>query len=107
MDSVDELAARRDRLEKDLDRVTRRIEILSTIPDEPLFEDGEPTVIWFNRKFHPHSDIYTYASVRAGDGLWYSTGPTAPKGYTWEKLYQWIVQDTHATIWVATTWEQL
>lgn len=32
---------------------------------------------------------YSYAAVRAG-GLWYTTGPKAPKGFEWEELIDWL-----------------
>lgn len=36
-----------------------------------------------------HSAIYHYAAIRV-NGLWYTTGPKAPKGFPWEELLTWL-----------------
>lgn len=33
--------------------------------------------------------VFHYAAIRVND-LWYTTGPKAPKGYSWEQLLAWL-----------------
>lgn len=107
-DSVDALAERRDRLEREAARLSERIIMLKNLPEEPVFEDGEPSVIWFNRKFsRSGAKYYTYAAVRTDDGKWYTTGPRTPKGYDWAELIQWIREYEAVEVWTATEYEAL
>lgn len=101
----DVLRARRDEIEAELAR-------MANLPEEPHVDldlDGTATnVVWFEKTFggmHP----YTYAAVKSGDGLWYTTGPKAPKGYGWDRLVEWINEDEPepVTIWHATEWVSL
>lgn len=56
-------------------------------------EPGEGSVIKFKVRFNPGGTRYSYAAIRAKD-LWYTTGPYSPKGYTWDKLLDWL-DDKH------------
>lgn len=107
--SRDALAARRETLEREALRLSERIAMLDELPEEPVFEDGEPSVIWFQRKFgRASSNSYTYAAVRTANGKWYTTGPTSPKGYSWDALIQWIREfDETTEVWTATEWSEL
>lgn len=91
------LKARRDEIEEELAK-------LADLPDEPFpaSEDGQPNVVWFIKSFGTLTE-YVYAAVRTPEGLWYTTGPRAPKGYVWEKLIEWINEDEdgRVEIWAA------
>lgn len=84
---------------------------LASLPEEPRVEGdetGEANVIWFEKTFSTPT-VYTYAAVRAGDGLWYTSGPRAPKGYSWDRLIEWILADEPEApkIWHAYDWDPL
>ena len=59
-------------------------------------EPSEPrAVVRWQARFPPFADpstvTYDYAATRAGDGLWYVTGPRSLKGgRTWEDLVGWL-----------------
>lgn len=110
-DTPAQLKARRDRLEAELSRVDNRIAMLEDLPEEPVFEDDEPCVIWFRRRYNEtNTKLYTFAATRAGNGLWYVTG-AAPAvsgtGRSWIELVQWINVHGDTEIWLATEWESL
>lgn len=93
--------------EATIERAMRRIERLSALPDEPTTDDPDGAlVVWFEHQFNAGSPKYTYAAVKAGDGLWYTTGPSSPKGYTWDELVDWHMKEVNEnnTMWVATGW---
>lgn len=50
------------------------------------FKEGD--VIRFTYVFPNGSTQYKYAAIKV-KGLWYSTGPRAPKAYTWDDLVSW------------------
>lgn len=106
---VDVMKQRRDRLEREALRITERLALLENLPEEPVFEDGEPSVVWFTRRY-PRSasstKLYTYAAVRSEDGLWYITG-SAPGGRPWAETIQWIQEEGPVEVWVAAIWELL
>lgn len=108
-DTPAQLKVRRDRLEAELSRVDNRIAMLDNLPEEPVFEDGEPSVIWFCRKFSKSGiKLYTWAAVRVDNGLWYLSGTTrSPSGVPWAELLQWIEEFGPVDIWVAVGWESL
>jgi hypothetical protein len=107
-DSADELKARRDRLEREAARLSDRLAMLENLPEEPVFEDGEPSVIWFNRKFSRRDGKhYTYAAVRCGDGRWAVSGRQSPQMLTWADLIQWVREFEEVDVWVATAYESL
>lgn len=67
---------------------------LNSLPTEPDGTDGA-NVVWWEMVFANSGGYrtYTYAAVKAGDGLWYTTGPRAPKGFTWDELVDWISRE--------------
>lgn len=77
-----------ERAQAEIDRVLR-------LPDEPTFADDAPNVIYFQHKFNSRSKSYDYAAIKAGDGLWYTTGPASPNGYTWDQLITWHLSETN------------
>lgn len=89
-----------------------RAEELDSRPTEPATDDDGSTVIWWKMAFVEGGREYTYAATRTEDGLWYTTGPRSPKGYTWNALIEWIYDiaentDTEPTIWVVGSWDIL
>ena len=57
-------------------------------------QDYSPGVIvGFEYQFSPYGQWYEYAAIKcSGNGLWYTTGPKSPKGYTWEQFTCWLSQ---------------
>lgn len=50
---------------------------------------------------------YTYCFLRC-NGLWYGTGPRAPKGFTTAELIQWLLNARDVKdVWRATDWERI
>lgn len=96
-----------ERKQADIDRLEAQIAALEALPDEPQVDDGEPNVIWWTKTFQNGSREYTYAAVKAGDGLWYTTGPNVPKGYSWDALIEWITDGEAFEIWHATGYDSL
>lgn len=80
---IDEAANIAARARLELERIKAR-------PAEP---DDDNPVIQFQYQFRPGGTVYQYAAVKAG-GLWYTTGPKAPKGFTWEQLCDWLSEST-------------
>jgi hypothetical protein len=71
---------------------------------EDNFEEG--AVIRFTYIFRPHGTEYSYAAIKCNN-LWYTTGPRAPKAYTWEDLVAWWIEAHNFvadTIEVAKKW---
>lgn len=108
-DGRDELSARRDRLEREAARLSERIAMLDNLPEEPeLDADGEPLVICFRRTFSKRGTRqYDYAAIKAGDGLWYTTGPRTPKGYKWPEFIQWVQENGPVDVWLAVGYDAL
>lgn len=52
-----------------------------------IYEDGN--VLLFDRTFND-GKTYSYAMIKA-EGLWYTTGPRSPKGYSWDQIVAWLV----------------
>ena len=80
---------------------------IESYPDEPT---DEPAVIYWQTDFeHEGSTVYDYAALRAGDGLWYTTGPRSPKGQTWDRLIDWIMEDAVPVdgLWIAVEYERV
>src|SRR4051812_36954809 len=65
-------------------------------PEADPFEDG--TLLRFDKRFGSKS--YSYAAIRT-DGLWYSTGPKAPKGFTWAEMVEFWV-DGVDEVWIVS-----
>lgn len=79
------------------ERAQKRIDFLLSLPEEPTFEDDRPKVIYFQKRFGLGGRIYDYSACKAGDGLWYTTGPTGGHiGRTWDDLIAWV-NDTEPT----------
>lgn len=96
--------------EQRIAREQERIARIMSLPDEPTTDDPDGAlVVWFQHRFNTGSKKYTYAAVKAGDGLWYTTGPASPKGYTWDQLIDWHMHEVNedSTMWVATEWSPL
>ena len=47
-------------------------------------------VLKFAKRFVKDGKLYSYAAIKV-DGLWYTTGPKSPKGFTWDELVLWLV----------------
>jgi hypothetical protein len=71
-------------------RARLELERIGARPKEP---EGENAIIRFQYQFHRGGRVYNYAAVKAG-GLWYTTGPQSPKGYTWQELSDWLAEST-------------
>lgn len=98
------------RAERTIERAQARLDKLMSMPKEPTTEDSDGAlVIWFQRRFNTRSATYTYAAVKAGDDLWYTTGPASPKGYSWDQLMDWLANDDcgDVVIWQADGWTEV
>ncbi len=78
---------------KKSDNIQRQMAALATAYDEAESRYGiEPkkngSVIRWRMRFQKGGVKYTYAAIKAG--LWYTTGPNSPKGYTWDELVSWL-----------------
>lgn len=73
-----------------------KLEWLDSLPKEPSFDDDRPVVIYFQKQFNVGGRVYDYAALKAPDGLWYTTGPKSPKGFTWDQLIEWLSTLTYA-----------
>lgn len=100
---------RAEKLRRRAERLLDEAEKIESRPSEPLSDDDGCATIWWTMTFNGGSREYTYAATRAGDGLWYTTGPSSPKGYPWEDLVNWIYDrgGDNVTLWFATEWDQL
>lgn len=69
-----------------------------------VYTDG--AVITFKKQFQVKGVVYDYAMIRAR-GLWFSTGPKAPKAYTWDDMVLWLLSEPVPTteLWFATDFE--
>lgn len=96
--------SRLEQLRRQIARLQDEEAKLAALPADPSerVKDGEPCVVWFEKRFHRGGTVYTYAAVRAGDGLWYTTGPESPKGYAWERLIEWVNQVEPTQVWLTT-----
>lgn len=101
------LALQAERHRRQAEYAERRLAELEALPEEPIVEDGEPNVIWFTKVFQNGSREYTYAACKAGDGLWYTTGPNTPKGYSWEALVEWMYDGSSCNAWHAVGYDEL
>lgn len=94
-----ELAA--ERAQAEIDRLLR-------LPAEPVVEDDAPNVIFFQKRFSRGGRLYDYSAVKASDGLWYTTGPQSPKGYSWDRLVEWLYDGSDdTTVYVAKKFRPL
>jgi hypothetical protein len=96
----------RESLQKQIERAQAELDRLDALPDEPA--GGDVLVIWFTKRFPGGDKDYTYAAVKAENGLWYTTGPRNPKGRTWADLVDWIYEPgAFSNVWVVTEVEPL
>lgn len=105
-----------ERLQRQIDAATRlaakaaaELERIESFPEEPSHEYDENAVVIFRKQFNPTGVIYNYAAIRCGN-LWYTTGPRAPKGYTWDELMEWLDESTcdpEVALAPATGWTEL
>jgi hypothetical protein len=70
-------------------RIQMQMDRLAQLPEDDF---GNGAVITFQKQFREGGRIYDYAAIKAA-GLWYSTGPLAPKGFTWDALMAWLIRD--------------
>lgn len=100
------LEHRRSTLARRISRLEAEIARLESLPEEP---EADPAIVYFRKDFGGKD--YDYAAVRAGDGLWYTTGPKSPKGYTWESLVGFIYPDgadpAEVEVWVVSDLERI
>lgn len=92
-----------------VDAAQRRLDRLTQMPREPqIGEDGRQPVIRFQRVFAPGGRAYDYAAARASNGRWNTTGPKAPKDYSWAELITWIMDGSDVVdVEVATSFGDL
>lgn len=100
-------AALLERLQDLHQHTANELDRLSMFPDDDPFEDGD--VLWFEKRFtrpeyRPSSKVYTYAAIRC-EGLWYSTGPKAPKGYAWNDFVVFLGEGVEQ-VWVGNEWTE-
>ena len=80
---------------------------IESYPDEP---DTDISVIYWQTDFEREGyTVYDYAALRAGDDLWYTTGPRSPKGQSWDNLIAWIMEEAVPVdgLWVAVEFERV
>lgn len=91
-------------------RVAQAREQLAQVQSRPAEPDyAEEPVIRWDMRFCSHGTVYSYVALRcAADGLWYTTGPRSPKGYTWDQLMSWIESNqVVGRIWIVSDYEEL
>lgn len=92
-------------------RAMEELERLESFPDEPT---NDPAILFFQKRFDRNytskgrSTIkkYDYVAVKAGDGLWYLSGPTQRRGYVWDELVEFMSTGVEE-VWVVTDLERL
>jgi hypothetical protein len=95
-------------LARRIEQMEEELQYIEELPAEPRMDGDDATVIWWVARWEGGTHDYTYAAVRAGDGLWYTTGPHTPKGYAWADLIEWIDKEARPVdnaVWVAASWE--
>lgn len=100
--TMNAIERRKAQVQAAIERAQAELDRLYRLPDEPVVEDDAPNVIYFQKRFSPNSRLYDYAAIKASDGLWYTTGPQSPKGYTWDRLVEWMF-DGHEDLTIYTT----
>ena len=91
---------RKEVIEANLRRLEAEIAEIESYPTEPV--NGK--VIKFQKQFTEEGPVYNYAAIRAV-GLWNTTGPKAPKAYTWEELMSWMGKDARTTLRIVGNWK--
>ena len=77
--------------------VEKRLALIESYGDDNYSENS---VIRFQKTFVKGGTKYTYAAIKAG-GLWYTTGPKSPKGYTWNEFTAWLAATEPVEKWEA------
>ncbi len=65
----------------------KRIQQLQELYGTDVYVDGD--VFKFEKQFVENGPSYLYAAIKA-KGLWYTTGPKSPKGYSWIDFVLWL-----------------
>ena len=91
-----------ERLRRQINYLYDEIEKRERFPEDN-FKEG--TVIKYRKRFTPGGINYRYAAIKV-NGLWFTTGPRSPKGYTWDELTEWM-DDGVQKIRVATGWTRI
>jgi hypothetical protein len=91
-------------LERQLDLEYEKQTLIEAIPDLSQFEDD--TVLFFKMRFQPEGKLYTYLALKC-IGLWYTTGPRSPKGYSNEQFRAWLAGNYITELWIDVEWEQV
>lgn len=70
-----------------------------------IYDLEEEDVIYFRLAFAPlFNKYYTYAAIKI-NGLWFSTGPKAPKGYSNDEMVRWWMNNDVQNVCIAFEWE--
>lgn len=96
---------RRDQIERQIDRLEDQLIRLDTFGSEEDYDDG--TVITFGKQFGAAGKVYSYAAIKAGNGIWYLTGSGRyPNNLSWDDLVVFLSEGV-GDVWIATEWEEL
>lgn len=76
-------------LEARINAMMDEVQRLKSRPEEP---DKDVNIVYFTKQFTVYGKVYSYAAIKAA-GLWYTTGPRAPKAYSWDELLDFIDDD--------------
>lgn len=96
-----------DRVNHDIERLERRLELLKMFPEEDPFDDGD--VIQFTRLLGraPGAQRYAYVAVRQ-NGRWYLTGKLNKTPKRWADLVKFLTDGfLVGKIWFVTGWEEM
>jgi hypothetical protein len=66
----------------------QQLERLSNFPSEEQIL-GHGDVIEFEYSFRDNDRRYSYAAIHIAGRGWYTTGPEAPKAFSWDELVAW------------------
>lgn len=92
-----------------IEQMQAELEKIEDMPSEPEgMDDGANAILW-DARFPGGTRTYSYAARKADDGLWYTTGPRSPKGYSWSDLINWIYENSEdePTLWTVSEWSIL
>lgn len=95
-------------LQRRIETMQEELDRIQNLPLEPQGISDGTCVIHWEARYPGGTRTYTYAAVKAGDNLWYTTGPRSPKGYVWDDLILWIMKEARPIdgyLWVATEFE--
>jgi len=86
--------------------IALRIAAVTAIGIDDNHEAG--TVMRFKRKFG--TNVYTYAVIKAENGMWYMTGANSSHSpYTWESLTEWMTtgENLITELQISDTWTKV